>query len=295
MRLNQGYTYRQVVERIATGQTLLDYLAREFSHSSRLEWESRLQSGEFWVDGRVANGNEVLKSGMIVLWNRPGWYEDDTPQGYRIVFCDDDLLIVDKPSGLPTLPGAGIYLNTLLMQVRQDYPGARPMHRLGRATSGLVLFALSNLAASQMGRDWKHIQKQYQARSLGVAAEDDYDIRASIGLLDHPRLGKVHAADPSGKSARSVARVVQREPARTIFEVDLHTGRPHQIRIHLACIGHPLEGDPLYDLGGVPKSCPGLPGDGGYFLHAKRLVLTHPRTRKPLELECELPSSWSAS
>ncbi len=124
--------------------------------------------------------------------------------------------------------------------------------------------------------------------------------------MKHPRLGKVHAASSEGKPARSVARPVERRIDSTVFEVDLHTGRPHQIRIHLATIGHPLVGDPLYASGGKPRAVePGLPGDAGYFLHAKRLVLLHPTSGQQLDIKSPLPeifhgrcqtkASWAAT
>ncbi len=207
-----------------------------------------------------------------------------------MIYQDEQLLVVSKPSGLPTLPGAGFYLNTLLSRVQSEFPTARPLHRLGRATSGLVLFALNSDAASTLSQRWPQIRKQYQALGSGIAIQDSYDIQAAIGPQPHPRLGQVHAASSTGKSARSLVRTLQRRANTTVFEVDLLTGRPHQIRIHLACIGHPLEGDLLYAAGGQPRTDqPGLPGDGGYWLHAKRLVLEHPVTGERLELTAPLP------
>ncbi|MEQ1825974.1 MAG: RluA family pseudouridine synthase, partial [Pirellula sp.] len=186
--------------------------------------------------------------------------------------------------------GAGFFLNTLLSMVRTQIPGARPLHRLGRATSGLVLFGLDACTTASLSRTWTLVQKQYQALAVGVASLDTYDIRCVIGQCDHPRLGKVYAACETGKSARSVARVLQRRANSTVFEVDLHTGRPHQIRIHLASIGHPLVGDPLYASGGQPiGDHPGLPGDSGYWLHAKRLAFEHPVTHECLDLAAPIP------
>jgi 23S rRNA pseudouridine1911/1915/1917 synthase len=249
-----------------------------------------LDAGEILLDGRPAHGHEPLRAGIVLTWNRPGWVEVDTPQSYGIVFQDADLLLVDKPSGLPTLPGAGFYRNTLLSFVQAKYPAARPLHRLGRATSGLVLFALNSQAASILSQRWPQVHKQYVALGRGVAADETYDIRAPIGQHEHPRLGQVHAASETGKPARSIARTLQRRVDTTVFEVDLLTGRPHQIRIHLAFIGHPLAGDPLYAAGGQPRADqPGLPGDPGYWLHARRLAFEHPRSREPLDLTSPLP------
>lgn len=242
------------------------------------------------MDDKTARGPESLKPGSILVWNRPGWVEGETPQTYGVVHVDEDIVVVDKPSGLPTLPGGGFYRNTLWSLVRTDFPDAHPLHRLGRGTSGLVLCALNSRAAATLSRGWPQVHKQYQALGSGVAAQETYDIRISIGPQRHPRLGHVHAASSAGKPAHSVARTRERREATTVFEVDLLTGRPHQIRIHLAAIGHPLAGDPLYASGGLPREDqPGLPGDAGYVLHARRLRFDHPASGEPLEFTAPLP------
>lgn len=290
MTLNQGYRYRHVLGPTAAGHSALSYLVHNFTHSSETEWQSRLDAGEVFLNENCATGRELLRPGQVLVWNRPGWLEETTPQEYTVIYQDAQLLAVNKPSGLPTIPGAGFYRNTLLSLVQADFPAARPLHRLGRATSGLVLFALNSATAATLQQRWPKVHKQYQALGSWVATEDMYDIRVPIGKQAHPRLGTVHAANIAGKPARSVARTVERRAEATLFEVDLHTGRPHQIRIHLACIGHPLLGDPLYAAGGQPRSDqPGLPGDAGYWLHAKRLVFEHPVSGKRMDLQAPLP------
>jgi 23S rRNA pseudouridine1911/1915/1917 synthase len=295
MTLNQGYSYRHVVQPSGVGHSSLEYFAKHFSHSTESEWRVRFELGEIELDNQRANGLERLRAGMVLVWNRPGWLEADTPQDYGVLFQDDHLLVVDKPSGLPTIPGGGYYQNTLLSLVQRDFPAANPLHRLGRATSGLVLFALTAEAANLLTQQWPQVKKQYQALSSFVALQDIYDIQARIGKCDHPRLGKVYAASETGRAARSVARVLQRRESTTVFEVDLHTGRPHQIRIHLATIGHPLQGDPLYTTGGHPIiTHPALPGDSGYNLHAKRLTFAHPITNQTIEVTSPLPEVLKA-
>src|SRR6185312_5152680 len=174
-------------------------------------------------------------------------------------------------------------------------PNANPVHRLGRGTTGIVLFAKTPQAAAELSANWNtpRIQKIYRALAQGVAQNDAYEILTPIGLVPHPLIGSVWAANPSGKPSKSLARAISRTASTTTFEVSLHSGRPHQIRIHLAAIGHPLVGDPLYGLGGLPiESLPGLPGDGGYCLHAQFLKFHHPITGKQIYLEAALPPGF---
>ena len=140
-------------------------------------------------------------------------------------------------------------------------------------------------------RNTPKIQKIYRALAQNIAQHDTYEILTPIGLVPHPLIGSVWAANPGGKPSKSLAKVISRSNSTTTFEVSLNSGRPHQIRIHLAFIGHPLVGDPLYGLAGQPlENLPGLPGDGGYFLHAQFLKFDHPITGEQINLEAALPS-----
>ncbi|MBB5234617.1 RluA family pseudouridine synthase [Deinococcus budaensis] len=294
MALNGGYTYRETLGPRARDLSVLAYLTRHYRHSGEAEWRARLEGGEVRLDGLGVHGGEVLRPGQTLEWRRPPWHEPDAPLAFEVLHRDAELLAVAKPSGLPTLPGGGFLDHTLLACVRRDFPEATPLHRLGRGTSGLVLFARTPPAASVLLRAWRAqaVEKRYRALSAGLAEGQAYDITAPIGPVPHPRLGRVYAASAAGKASRSVARVLERraEEGSTLFEVDIHSGRPHQIRIHLASVGHPLVGDPLYVPGGGPRpELPGLPGDLGYWLHAERLSFIHPRSGERLELHAPPP------
>ena len=294
--LNQGYAYTSVISSQHHGQTLLAHLACLYSHSTPQTWQERLNRGEVTLDGVTATGSESLATGQTLVWNRPPWNEPDTPQDFQVLFDDPHLLAVNKPGGLPTLPGSGFMENTLLRLVQKHWPQANPVHRLGRATSGIVLFAKTAQAAAHLEANWNtpEIQKTYRALAQEIALHDTYEILTPIGLVPHPRIGSVWAASPNGKPSKSVATVISRAAGTTTFAVSLHSGRPHQIRIHLASIGHPLVGDPLYGFTGQPlENNPGLPGDGGYLLHAQFLNFHHPITGAPIHLEAPLPSGWN--
>ena len=295
--LNRGYAYSTIIGSKYDGQTLLSHLASLYPHSTPQAWQQRLDNGEVTLNGVTASGSESVIPGQTLIWNRPPWIEPDTPQHYEVLLEDTHLLAVNKPSGLPTLPGGGFLENTLLRLVQKRSPNANPVHRLGRATSGIVLFAKTPQAASSLSARWNTpgIQKVYRALAQNIAQHDAYEILTPIGLVPHPRLGSVWAAKASGKPSKSVAQVISRGIGTTTFEVSLNSGRPHQIRIHLASIGHPLVGDPLYGLAGQPlENLPGLPGDGGYFLHAHYLKFDHPITGEQIHLEAALPFGFDS-
>jgi 23S rRNA pseudouridine1911/1915/1917 synthase len=280
------------------GETLLSHLASLYPHSTAQAWQENLNNGEVTLNGVTASGSEPVGSGQTLVWNRPPWMEPDAPQHFEILLDDPCLLAVNKPSGLPTLPGGGFLENTLLRLVQKQFPTANPVHRLGRGTSGIVLFAKTTQAASYLTANWNtaRIQKIYRALAQNIAEKDVYEILTPIGLVPHPRLGTVWAAKAGGKPSRSLAKVISRDSGTTTFEVSLYSGRPHQIRIHLASIGHPLVGDPLYGLNGQPlENLPGLPGDGGYFLHAQFLKFEHPISGELIGLEAALPSGFAKS
>lgn len=289
MSLNQGYAYREVFSGLP-GPSVLEHLSAKYPRASEAEWAARLDRGEVELDGARASGREVLRRGQEVCWHRPPWDEPEAPLHFEVMFEDAHLLAVAKPSGLPTVPSGGFLKHTLMTLVQARFPEAAPLHRLGRGTSGLVLFSRTREAASRLSGGWREVEKRYRALAVGRAAEDVYEIDAAIGLVPHPLLGSVHGANPGGKSAQSTARVLRREGEQTLFEVQIHTGRSEQIRIHLAVIGHPLVGDPMFAAGGLPRAVdPGLPGAGGYFLHAASVVFTHPVSGVRMRLEAPPP------
>ncbi len=293
--LNGGYEYAAIIGRKWDGEKLLLHLAGAYPHSTAEAWQQKLDNGEVTLDGVAASGRERMTAGQRLVWKRPPWVEAETPQDFAVLWEDRHLLAVNKPSGLPTLPGGGYMENTLLRLVQKQRPEANPVHRLGRATSGIVLFAKTAEAAANLFANWNtaRVQKIYRALAQGVAEQDEYEIVTPIGLVPHPRIGKVWAASGGGKASKSLAKVILRGAGTTTFEVSLKSGRPHQIRIHLASIGHPLVGDPLYGFTGEPlENLPGLPGDGGYLLHAQFLRFEHPISGEQIDLEAALPPGF---
>ena len=294
--MNDGYEYRERVQSHAGG-TVLAYLARRYSHSTVETWAERIAAGEVSLDGSLATAVARVSPGQTLVWRRPPWEEPAVPLAFAVLWQDEHLLAVAKPRGLPTMPAGGFLTHTLLHLVQARFPGAAAMHRLGRGTSGLVLFARTAEARREVAKAWRTgaVVKQYRALVTGVPSRDAFDVDTPIGLVDHPRLGRVYAAVREGKPSLTHVRVLAARDGQALVEATIPTGRPHQIRIHLAAAGHPLVGDPLYVAGGVPGPRPALPGESGYRLHAYRLALDHPVTGTRLAIECAPPHplQWS--
>jgi len=286
-QLNSGWTYREQLDQSAVGLTVLDYYTQRYCHSTRAEWQQRIEAGQILLDGRKTTADNRLQPGQWLTYDRPPWQEPEVPLKFEVLHEDEDLMVVAKPAGLPVMPGGGFLQHTLLWQLQQRYPQETPIpvHRLGRGTSGLLLLARSPQVRAYLSQQMRghRIQKIYRALVQGCPVDDRSTITQPIGKIVHPVLGHLYAARAEGLPACSEYRVLRRDRAKSLLEVTILTGRPHQIRIHLAAAGYPLVGDPLYAVGGVPIRClPShngeipVPGDCGYHLHAMRLSLIHP-------------------
>lgn len=300
--INHGWTYKNRIQPDAAGETVLQFYLRRYPHSSRQAWRKRILSGEVRLNDRRTTPEALLSAGQRLTYHRKPWREPDAPCSFALLYEDEHLIAVAKPAGLPVLPGGQHLRNTLLARVRERYPetpGPAPLHRLGRGTSGVVLFARTELAKRVLSEDFRNrrICKIYRALVAGTDMPDRFAVDVPIGRIPYAPTRYLYAAKSDGKPARTECRVLNRitDSNRSLIRVNLVTGRAHQIRIHLAAAGHPLIDDPLYRAGGLPEvplagdPAP-LPGDIGYHLHAHELHFTHPATGRSVHLVCRPPS-----
>ncbi len=272
---------------------------------SRSYVQRLIAEGRLTAEGRRVRARDVLRPGTVVELDvppvrPPEHLEPDPSIPLRIVYEDDDLLVVDKPAGLVVHPApghpAGTLVNALL--ARGDRYGGiagvgRPglVHRLDRDTSGLLIVAKHDAAQQSLMAQLKarRVKKTYLALVAG-------DVVAAVGRIEaplgrDPRDRRRIAVVPDGRPAVTGYRVRERFRVWTLLEVDLVTGRTHQIRVHLAGIGHPVAGDQVYGTGPARVGPPGLTR---LFLHAWRLEFTSPSSGRLLRLTAELPAELEA-
>ncbi|HYW53077.1 MAG TPA: RluA family pseudouridine synthase [Dongiaceae bacterium] len=283
----------------ADAGTRLDVLLTRLTGYSRSHVAAALRAGAATVNGASGKPSTLLESGDRVEYAiegpRPLAAEPEAI-AIDVVYEDDDVLVVDKPAGMVTHPahGAvdGTLVNALLAHAR-DLPGERLraglVHRLDRDTSGLLLVAKTEDALGTLGRAMqaRYIEREYRGIVTGVPDDPEGTIRGAIGR--DPRNRMKYAIRAEGKP--SVTHYALREKLQGASELTfrLETGRTHQIRVHMAALGHPVVNDPVY---GRSDSRLPLPGQA---LHAWRLRFKHPRTKQMLSFESEPPPEYLAT
>ena len=278
-----------------------DRWAADLSGMSRSHVQRLITDGRLTVAGQPIKANQVITAGtvldLVVPPPSPAYPIAQPEIPVDVVYEDDDLLIVDKPAGLVVHPapghGSGTLVNALLGMGEELAPGGiggiqRPgiVHRLDRDTSGLLMVARSDKAQASLQSQLKarRIRKTYLALVAGTVAAAQGRIEAPIGR-DPARRTRM-AVTPGGRASTTGYRIRERFARWTLLELDLVTGRTHQIRVHLEAIGHPVAGDPMYGTGTSRRGPDGLER---LFLHAWRLELTSPSTGRLIRAESPLP------
>lgn len=288
------------VEPASAGVRLDRWLTERLTALSRARLQTLIRGGLVRVDGVVRKAAHRLSGGATVeIEIPPPAAEELTPEptALAVVYEDDHVLVVDKPAGMVVHPGAGRARGTLAAAVLAHAPTIagvggprRPgiVHRLDKDTSGLLVIAKTQAAyddlVAQLGA--RTVTRRYLAVVHGRVRVEEGVMNAPIGR--HPRDRVKMAVRPVGRGKRAVTRyrVLERFADFTALEVHLETGRTHQIRVHLAALGHPVVGDQVY---GKPRVRPPVVLDG-YALHAAGLTFVHPSFRKAVECVAPIPA-----
>ena len=311
--------YECVVDKGQTPVRVDKYLAEHIPGTSRSRIQSAAESGQILIDGRVASSNQKVRPGetIQVLLNHEPHDFSIQPENIPldIVYEDTDLLVVNKPAGLVVHPGHGNYEHTLLHALAYHFqqtgalldinnPDIGLVHRIDKDTSGLLLIAKTAEAKTKLGiQFFNHTtERTYNALVWGTFDEDEGTIDGALARDTRDRtIYRVYSLEdnPLAKTAVTHYRVLERYPYVTLVECKLETGRTHQIRVHMAHIGHPLFADDKYGGTIIRKGlrtqkyaqyiqncfalCP------RQVLHAKTLGFVHPRTGEHMHFD----SPWA--
>lgn len=269
----------------------------DFTRSQLAEW---IKNELVTVNGKAVKTKYAVKNGDEIVINPPAPVELDlTPQDIPldIVYEDDDLLVVNKPQGMVVHPAAGHEDGTLVNALLFHSPLStingtfRPgiVHRIDKDTSGLLMVAKNDKAHQSLQAQLKAKKnvREYIALVHGNIKEERGTINAPLGRSTNDRKKQAVVRD-GGRDAVTHFEVLKRYEGYTLIKAILETGRTHQIRVHMAYIGHALAGDPLY---GPKKTLAGK----GQYLHAKTLGLTQPTTGEELLFDTPLPTWFTAA
>jgi 23S rRNA pseudouridine1911/1915/1917 synthase len=303
-----------VVEEQDAGKRLDQFLCEHFEGLSRARIQLAIQQGKVRVNGAAAKASCRLRVGDALLAEPvapPALKASPEAIPLEILYEDESVVAVNKPAGMVVHAGAGVREGTLVNALLHRYAGAlssgsadeRPgiVHRLDRFTSGVILVARTDQAHQHLAAQFsgRTVEKTYYALVHGTmgAAHGVVDRpirrdpvqRARMQAVRNPE-GAERAGGRAGRSAVTEWSLHQEYAGFSLLEVRIHTGRTHQIRVHLASIGHPVVGDRLY---GAPVQPEGIPRPERYFLHAGRIAFMHPLRGDRVELSAPLSPDFA--
>ena len=281
--------------KIEIGGVRLDKAVADLTSLSRSHANEQIKNGQILVNGQVKKAKYAVKAGDVITYELPEpealeYVAENLP--LDIVYQDEDVAVVNKAQGMVVHPSVGHTSGTLvnaLMYHIKDLSGIngvlRPgiVHRIDKDTSGLLMIAKNDDAHIKLAEELKDKKslRKYWAIVHGNLPNDRGVIEAPIGRSEKDR--KKQAVTAKGKPAVTRFHVLERFDNYTLVELQLETGRTHQIRVHMAYIGHPVAGDEVY---GPRKTLKGH----GQFLHARTLGFTHPKTGEVMEFTAEAPA-----
>jgi RluA family pseudouridine synthase len=270
------------------GWPLLEALESIYPPYAREQWLAAIASGELsapmatreqWRTERVSP-DRIVREGERFLHVLPNCVEPAIDPDIRLIHEDDALVVIDKSAPLPLHPSGRYQLNTLESILNEAYAPEklRPAHRIDSMTTGLVVLTRKYTYASRLQPQFSdgRVEKTYLAWVQGQPAWDATECTLAIGETPLPNGGR--ALDPNGAAASTRFEVVRREPRCCLVAAHPRTGRTHQIRLHLAALGHPIEGDPLYRAGGECIGDATGAANAPMMLHAWKIAIEHPKT-----------------
>jgi len=278
------------------GQRLDKAIRESCKDISRTRLQKLIEDGKIQVNGKIEKNSYTVKvNDRIIIEEEQAQEVDIKPQEIPldVIYEDQDIIVINKQKGLVVHPGNGNPDNTLVNGIMSKCKGSlsgiggkiRPgiVHRLDKDTSGLIIVAKNDIAHIELSEQMKkhEIKKTYIALVRGVIEENEATIKMPIARSTKNRIKM--AVSKNGKEAITHFKVLKRYEKYTLLELNIETGRTHQIRVHMTEIGHPVVGDMIYSNGKNEFNIE------GQMLHAKKLEFLHPINKNQIKLEAPLP------
>lgn len=287
----------------------LDSLISDLLDISRSSAARLIEGENVTVNGKTAPKKQPIKLGDQIDYTEPEPEMSEIKAEnipLDIIYEDTDILVINKPSGMVVHPApsnyTGTLVNALMYHCKDSLSGIggviRPgiVHRIDKDTSGLLVVAKNDEAHTALSEELSHhgVVREYHALCRGGFKEKEGIVNCPIGRhpIDRKKMAAFPQGSPNAKEAITHYEVLREFDAISYLKLYLETGRTHQIRVHMAHLGHALLGDEVYTTNKIRFEKEHAPLFDGQILHAKRLTLTHPRTKERLTFECELPKNF---
>ncbi|MDG1476612.1 MAG: RluA family pseudouridine synthase, partial [Vicingaceae bacterium] len=280
-------TYKLSVKKRFDGMSLIDFFLKAVPRSNEKIWLDKIAENNLKINGVSVKSDYKVKAGEVAVHLSDPKTEPSVNVSINLIYEDHEIIVLDKPSPLPVHASGRFVRNTLIAILELTFPNTtfKLLHRIDANTTGLIVLAKNKNSANFIQQQFenKTIQKTYIALVEGIVNDDYMNLEKLIGT--EILAGGSRRIDGTGKKAKTEIEVLERRKNTTLLKVSPQTGRTNQIRLHLAELGHPIVGDIGHKDSSYFESNPFTYDTDSLFLHAYRLKLTHPTTKKELQLE----------
>ncbi len=290
-------------------ETILEFLTRRFAYKTRDKWVESIVSGAILINSEVVNPERILNNKDIISYTRNPSDEPEIDRKYKLLYEDDQILVVDKSGNIPISESGKYYKNTLLnlLKEKEGYKELYAVHRLDRETSGIVLIARTKDIATLIGKQFQFQKpkKEYHAVLVGEFKQKQFLVEAPIkqASLADSTIKIRQIVDQKGKSSKTEFVKVKVMDGLTLARIKLFTGRTHQIRCHAEYLGYPVLGDKLYGqqdaffiavMNGEKEASFGKFGVlNRHLLHASKLSFSHPKHKRRMNFYSSYETCFS--
>lgn len=292
----QSIVYKLTVKKRYEGLNIVDFFLRAVPRSNKATWIEKIEKNNLTVNAKPITKDYIVNAGDLTQHSSEPKTEPEVNTEIKLIYEDDFLLVINKPSPLPMHASGRYYRNTLLNILTLSFPDKdlKLIHRIDANTTGVVILAKGKEVANNMRLQFeeKSIQKQYIALVEGLIKEDHINSSKPIGK--EVLVGGARKVDNTGKTAETNIKVLERRTKNneTLLSITPLTGRTNQIRLHLAELGHPIVGDEGHKNPDYFKSNPFTYPSDSLFLHAYKLTIKHPTTKTEIDFEAPIPKKF---